>query len=338
MLPLIIKNFKNSESPESTLNKLYKAKPNVNITRDLKTLDPNPCFFNRNSKISLENKKSRYWQRNLRRHQLGNFKTENSDYNQCSTNNLLNLTEENPRNNQIKNKRSIDHFNEKKFINLSDAVEKIKFLDFLKSEPLYINNNNFDKETIFEANLFTSACFNNNYDKIDKTNNNTNSTNPLNTIGCEKIIPKNKFKCKPTYMSNLNQYSIKDSFLNNGIKSKNIKKNFTKDYLLRGNSHVYSKDIINKNLPSPYYDEYKKNLDAKGFRKEKSCFDDYFKIALNECLFRNFDSKKNKINRLNKRVLSNPSNLKFGNSGNNSQRPNCGCRRRIPIKKILYLH
>ena len=337
MFPLIIKNRKNSESPESTLHKLYEVKSSININQELKTLDTNPYCFNRNNKIIIENQNSKHTHRNFCKKHFNNYKTENTDYNHHFSNNILNLSEEDFTNTQIKNKQTIDQSNENKFINFNDAIQKMKFLDYLKSNPLFTCNNKFNKETILQTNVFTSANFNKNYNTVEKTNNEINPTNRFHTIDSEKNINNNKLNYKGPYISNLSQYSIKDSFLINNIKLKNNKKNFTKDFLLRGKSHVYSKDIINKNLPSLYYEEYNRNLESNGFRKEKNSFEEYLKNAINGCVLRDSGSRKNNISRL-KRLQSNPSNLKYENKVMTSESQNCIFRKKFPKKKLIHLY
>ena len=333
MFPIIIKNRKNYESPESTLHKLYDAKSSINIHQELKTLDVYPRYFNRNNKITIENLNSQRSQRNLFKPEINNIKTENTDYNHNFCSNFLNISGDNFHNTQRKNKESISHLNEE-FINLNDAIQKLKFLDYLKSKPIF-SDNNFNKETVFQANIFTSANFNKNFNKIEKTNPISNSMKPFHTVDSEKNLIKLKYKAP--YLSNFNQYSIKESFSINNLKNSNNKKNFTKEYLLRGKSHVYPKDIINKNLPSPYYDEYNKNL-KNGFKKEKNWFDDYFKNSLNEYILKDSGHKKIKINRLSGRLQPNPTNLRYENKQMNFERQNCVFRKKFPKKKLIHLY
>ena len=195
------------------------------------------------------------------------------------------------------------------FDKLNANREKIRYLDSLKKNFLFKKENNNNKKDFFKDNIFTSENIikNNYYKKIDNrynTNNNnsnkdlsTNNNryennsfnyNKLNRYNDKDIIKDAKIyknitiedpmKYSGAYLSNINDYSIKENQEVNPYdkgKINNINKNISKRSVFSKQSHLFCKDVINNDMPALFYKVYDYNINNNGFKIQNNIFSIY---------------------------------------------------------------
>ena len=173
------------------------------------------------------------------------------------------------------------------YLSLKELGKKIKFVDSLKKKNIINRNDNINKNIDYL------------YDKITLKNNIN-----INTISQKSnSIGKNATKVFPNlYLSNLNDYSIKEEY-NLSDKIQNKKKGRIIFPILVNKSqpcnYVARENFKNKES-SRFYQNYYQNLESMGFRKKKDLCCYFEKIWRNKFFFR----KEEKGNKLGSNNLS----------------------------------
>ena len=67
-------------------------------------------------------------------------------------------------------------------------------------------------------------------------------------------------KYSGAYLSNINDYSIKENQEMNPYNKGNLNKNISKRSVLSKQSHLFCKDVINNDMPSLFYKIYDYNI------------------------------------------------------------------------------
>ena len=278
-------SYRNSDSPESTLNVKYKYKEGTKIIEINKISTPNKYLLpklNSNKSINRSN--------HLRLQQFNSYSNENMDFfrldylKECDRNHYHNkyLNNLSP----IKRNENFDKINENR--------EKIKYLDSLKKNFLLKSDKN--KKDFFKDNLFTSGNIfkkinnmsnnnlyvngNNRYERnfFNKNNNNNSNYNSYDNK-IYKNISIEEPKYSGAYLSNINDYSIKENQDKNPYNEKNFK-NISKRSILSEQSHLFCKDVINNDIPSLFYKVYDYNINNNGFKKQNNIFANYMKNSI----------------------------------------------------------
>ena len=267
-------SYRNSDSPESTLKVKYKYKEGT------KTIEINQSHTPKN-----------YLLLNLNIFRLDFLKECDRDhYHNKYMSNLLPINRN-------------EHFNK-----LNANREKIRYLDSLKKNFLFKkenNNKNNNKKDYFNDNIFTSENIikNNFYKKIDKrynTNKNINKNLHINNNRYENnsfnnsksnryndkdiqndakiyknITIEDPMKYSGAYLSNINDYSIKENQEINPYDKGNLNKNISKRSVLSKQSHLFCKDVINNDMPALFYKVYDYNINNNGFKIQNNIFSNY---------------------------------------------------------------
>ena len=286
-------SYRNSDSPESTLNVKYKFKEGTKTIELNQNNTPKNIFLPKINNINRSNI--------LRQQHFNSYTNENMDFfrldylKECDRNHyhnkyLSNLT-------PINRNENFDRLNENR--------EKIKYLDSIKKNFLLKQEKN--KKDFFKDNLYTSENIikNNYYKKIDNRYNNNNNlyikansnsnnrydrynynkNNNEKTIENENDIklyknisietPKYTSEYSGAYLSNINDYSIKENQDINPDNRGNSNKNISKRSVLSKQSHLFCKDVINNDMPALFYKLYDYNMNNNGFKRQNNIFSNY---------------------------------------------------------------
>ena len=278
-------SYRNSDSPESTLNVKYKYKECT------KSIELNDYYSPHGNKlINMNNNKSIKKSNILRQQHFNSYTNENMDFFRLDY--LKECDRDNYHNKYLNNLTPINR--NASFDKLNDDRTKIKYLDSLKKNFLLKKENN--KKDFFKDNLFTSEnIFNNNYyKKINNrynniniyTNNNNNkqydkynyskdNNENNNNTKLYRNISIDEPNYSGAYLSNINDYSIKENQdINPYFKAKkNL--NISKRNVLSKQSHLFCKDVINNDTPSLFYKIYDYNFNNNGFKKQNDIFSHY---------------------------------------------------------------
>ena len=287
-------SYRNSDSPESTLKVKYKYKEGT------KTIEINQSHTPKNYLLlNLNNNKSINRSNILREQHFKSYSNENMDF-------LKECDRDHYHNKYMSNLLPInrnEHFNK-----LNANREKIRYLDSLKKNFLFKkenNNKNNNKKDYFNDNIFTSENIikNNFYKKIDKrynTNKNINKNLHINNNRYENnsfnnsksnryndkdiqndakiyknITIEDPMKYSGAYLSNINDYSIKENQEMNPYDKGNLNKNISKRSVLSEQSHLFCKDVINNDMPALFYKIYDYNINNNGFKIQNNIFSNY---------------------------------------------------------------
>ena len=283
-------SYRNSDSPESSLRVKYRFKEGTKTIELNKNSTPKNIFLpkiNSNKSINRSNI--------LRQQHFNSYTNENMDFfrldylKECDRNHyhnkyLSNLT-------PINRNESFDRLNENR--------EKIKYLDSLKKNFLlkqeknkidYFKDNLYTSENIIKNNyykkidnrynnnnnLYTNSNSNNRYDRYNyNKNNNEKNIDNENDIKLYKNISVEKHNYSGSYLSNINDYSIKENQDMNPYSRGNNNKNISKRSVLSKQSHLFCKDVINNDMPALFYKLYDYNMNNNGFKRQNNIFSNY---------------------------------------------------------------
>ena len=284
MLKKSIMSYHNSESPDSPLGVKYKYIKTLG--EDIKNNDIIKSHTPKHNLLPMINyKKFATKDNDLRHEHFNSYSNENMDFfrldylKECDRNHYHNKY----MNNIIPINRS------ENFEKLKKERKNIKFIDSLKKNFLLKKENN--NKPLFNENLFTSEnIISNNYYKKINNNNSNNlynndkhfdrynyNKNIINHNGGDSIFTKitiDEPNYSGSYLSNINDYSIKE---NHNISQYNVKstKNLSKMNDLRKQSHLFCKDVINNDLPALFYKLYDYHINKDGFKKQNNIFSDF---------------------------------------------------------------
>ena len=291
-------SYRNSDSPESTLKVKYKYKEGTKTIEINESNTPKKYLFS-----SLNNNKSINRSNILREQHFNSYSNENMDFFRLD---YLKECDRDHYHNKYMNNLTPINRNEN-FDKLNANREKIRYLDSLKKNFLFKKENNNNKKDFFKENIFTSENIikNNYYKKIDNrynTNNNNNNNKNLSTnnnryennsfnynksnrdnnndINNDSKIYKNitiedPLKYSGAYLSNINDYSIKENQEMNPYDKGNLNKNISKRSVLSEQSHLFCKDVINNDMPALFYKIYDYNINNNGFKIQNNIFSNY---------------------------------------------------------------
>ena len=270
-------SYRNSDSPDSTLNVKYKYKEGT------KTIELNEYYSpTKNILPKINNNKSINKSNILRQQHFNSYTNENMDFFRLDY--LKECDRDHYHNKYLNNLTPINR--NANFDKLNDDRKKIKYLDSLKKNFLLKKEN---KKDFFKDNLYTSQNIikNNYYKKIDNRYNNINLYNN-NRYNYTKNNNENDYNTKiyknisidepnysGAYLSNINDYSIKENqdMSPYGIGKNN--KNISKRSVLSKQSHLFCKDVINNDMPSLFFKVYDYNINNNGFKKQYDIFSKY---------------------------------------------------------------
>ena len=285
-------SYRNSDSPESTLKVNYKYKEGTKIIELNKNQNPkNPIFS------SLNNNKSINKSNILREQHFNSYSNENMDFFRLD---YLKECDRNHFHNKYMNNLTPINRNEN-FKKIKENREKIKYLDSLKRNFLLKKENNKD---FFKDNLYTSENiiknnffkridnrFNNNQNNLsvdidnsyenynyNKNNNNKTINNDIN-IYKNISIEAHPMKYSGAYLSNINDYSIKENQEINPYNKSNLDKNISRRSILSKQSHLFCKDVINNDMPALFYKIYDYNINNNGFKRQNNIFSNFMQLS-----------------------------------------------------------
>ena len=270
---MIYKNnisYRNSDSPESTLKVKYKYKDGTKTIELNQNLSP----FN-NILTKINSSKSINKSNELRQQHFNSYSNENMDFFRLD---YLKECDRNHYHNKYLNNLTPINRNEH-LDKLKEHREKIKYLDSIKKNFLLKKENN--KKEFFKENLYTSEnIIRNNYynkfynlyssnNKRDTNNEKVSQAKLFNNISIEEP------KYSGAYLSNVNDYSIKENQEINPYNKRNINNNISKRAILSKQSHLFCKDVINNDMPSLFFKLYDYKMKNNGFKKQNDIFSDY---------------------------------------------------------------
>ena len=268
-------SYRNRDSSESSLFVKYKFKEGT------KTIEVNRYNTPNNILPRIEKNKCINRSNKMREQHFNSYTNENMDFfrldylKECDRDHyhnkyLINVT-------PINRNENFDSYNENR--------KKIRYIDSLKKNGFLNRQNNY--RNIIEENLFTSEnILKNNYYKkrnnmniLTEKNNNryeANITDIDDTKMDRNITIDNRQSFSGAYLSNINDYSIKENHMN---PRKDIKNNIIKRSILSKQSHLFCKDVINNDMPALFYKIYDYNINNNGFKKQNDIFSNYAQNA-----------------------------------------------------------
>ena len=127
----------------------------------------------------------------------------------------------------------------------------------------------------YNRNNNNNVLYNNDktFDRYNYNNNKYNENHNDNDSIFRKIkIDEQKYS--GAYLSNINDYSIKE---NQNMAPYFVKscKNLSKMDDLQKKSHLFCKDVINNDFPALFYKVYDYNINKNGFKKQNNIFSDF---------------------------------------------------------------
>ena len=275
-------SYRNSDSPESPLNVKYKYKEGT------KTLEINKSYTPKNVFLPIINYNKSVNKANILRQQhFNSYSNENMDFFRLDY--LKECDRNHHHNKHLSNIIPVNR--NENYDKLNEDRKKIKYIDSLKKNFLLKKEKN--KKDFFKDNLFTSEnIINNNYYKKINNRYSNNTINLYNNKQINRYINKNddnininndkmyknisidEQKYSGAYLSNLNDYSIKENQSMNPYHPRN-NKNLSKITDLRKQSHLFCKDVINNDVPALFYKIYDYNINKDGFKKQNNIFSNY---------------------------------------------------------------
>ena len=94
----------------------------------------------------------------------------------------------------------------------------------------------------------------------------------------KNITIEDPIKYSGAYLSNINDYSIKENQEMNPYDKgniNNINKNISTRSVLSKQSHLFCKDVINNDMPALFYKIYDYNINNNGFKIQNNIFSNY---------------------------------------------------------------
>ena len=286
-------SYRNSDSPESTLKVKYKYKEGTKtIEINDQNHTPKNYLFS-----SLNNNRSINRSNILREQHFNSYSNENMDFFRLDY--LKEYDRDHYHNKYMSNLTPINR--NENFDKLNANREKIRYLDSLKKNFLFKKENyTKNKKDFFKDDIYTSENIirNNFYKKIDnrydnnknlpsninnryeKSNYDYNKYNSDNHINKGVKLYKNISIEEPmnysgAYLSNINDYSIKENQEMNPYNKGNLNKKISKRSVLSKQSHLFCKDVINNDMPALFYKVYDYNINNNGFKIQNNIFSNY---------------------------------------------------------------